>query len=69
MTRLIGMAKPMDVVLAVDGSRVDGPRDLQRIIALTPVGKTVTITVLREGREAALPVIVGLYKEREERSR
>ena len=64
-----GGLKAMDVVLAVDGSRVDGPRDLQRIIALTPVGKMVTLTVMREGREAAVPVIVGLYKEREERSR
>jgi len=61
--------KAMDVVLAVDGSRVDGPRDLQRIIALTPVGKTVTLTVLRDGKEAAVPVTVGLYSEREARSR
>src|SRR5262245_41470691 len=36
-----GGVKANDVVLAVDGSRVDEPRDLQRIIASTPVGNTV----------------------------
>jgi serine protease Do len=64
-----GGLKAMDVVLAVEGSRVDGPRDLQRIIALTPVGKTVTLTVVREGKEATIPVTVGLYQEPQPRGR
>jgi serine protease Do len=64
-----GGLKAMDVVLAVDGSRVDAPRDLQRIIALTPVGKTVTLTVVREGKENEIPVTVGLYQEPQTRRR
>lgn len=58
-----GGVKTMDVVLAVDGSRVNAPRDLQRIISTTPVGKTVTLTVIRGGKEAELQVTVGLYQE------
>jgi serine protease Do len=64
-----GGLKAMDVVLAVDGSRVDAPRDLQRIIALTPVGRTVVLTVLREGKEASFSVTVGLYQEPQARPR
>lgn len=64
-----GGLKAMDVVLAVDGSPVDAPRDLQRIIALTPVGKTVTLTVQRDGKETAVPVTVGRYQEQESRRR
>ena len=55
--------KPNDVVLAVDGTRVDGPRDLQRIIASTPVGAIVRLTLIREGQETNLSVAVGLYQE------
>lgn len=55
--------KPNDVVLAVDGTRIEGPRDLQRIIATTPVGKTVRLTLVREGKETDLSVTVGRYRE------
>lgn len=55
--------KPNDVVLAVDGARVDGSRDLQRIIAAAPVGKVVKLTIVREGQETSVSVTVGLYGE------
>lgn len=58
-----GGVKANDVILAVDGARVDTPRDLQRIIATAPVGKIVTLTVVREGEEKDLSVTVGLYQE------
>lgn len=58
-----GGVKANDVILAVDGARVDAPRDLQRIIATAPVGKIVTLTVVREGEEKDLSVTVGLYQE------
>ncbi|MGH7360855.1 MAG: S1C family serine protease [Candidatus Methylomirabilales bacterium] len=58
-----GGIKANDVILAVDGARVDTPRDLQRIIATAPVGKIVTLTVVREGEEKDLSVTVGLYQE------
>ncbi len=55
--------KPNDVVLAVDGARVEGPRDLQRIIAAAPVGQVVKLTIVRQRQETDVPVTVGLYQE------
>ena len=55
--------KANDVVLAVDGARVDGPRDLQRIIAAAPVGKVVNLTIVRGGQETSVSVAVGIYQE------
>jgi serine protease Do len=57
-----GGVKANDVVLAVDGSQIESPRDLQRIISSTPVGKTVKLTVFREGKPTELTVIVGAYQ-------
>ncbi len=57
-----GGVKANDVVLAVDGSPVEGPRDLQRIISSTPVGKTVKLSLLREGKETEVSVTVGAYQ-------
>ena len=57
-----GGVKANDVVLAVDGSAVDEPRDLQRIIASTPIGKTVKLSVMREGKPTELSVTVGVYQ-------
>ncbi len=54
-----------DVLLAVDGTRVASPRDLQRLIATTPAGRTVRILLLRDGREQTLPVTIGRYPESE----
>ncbi len=58
-----GGVKANDVVLGVDGARVDEPRDLQRIISSTPVGRSVKLSVLREGKETEVSVIVGAYQE------
>ena len=58
-----GGVKANDVILSVDGARVDTPRDLQRMIATAPVGKIVKLTVVREGQEKDLSVMVGLYLE------
>jgi serine protease Do len=55
-----------DVLLAVDGVPVATPRDLQRVIASTPAGKTVRVLLIREGKEQELPVTVGRYSERGE---
>ncbi len=54
-----------DVLVAVDGTPLDSPRDLQRVVSSTPVGKRVRVRLLREGRETELEVTIGLYKERE----
>lgn len=64
-----GGVRANDVVLAVGEERVDGPRDLQRIIAVTPVGTTVRLTIIREGEEKNLSVTVGRYQEQSARPR
>src|SRR2546426_1153549 len=51
----------------VDGTALEGPRDLQRVVSTTPVGKKVRVTLLRDGRETEVEVTVGLYEEREAR--
>src|SRR5437879_2638374 len=65
----VGGVKADDVLVAVDGTRLENPRDLQRVVASTPVGKRVRVVLLREGRETEVEVTVGLYKEREARER
>ena len=57
-----GGVKADDVILAVDGAQIEGPRDLQRIIASTPVGRAVKLYVMRAGKEKELEVTVGLYQ-------
>ncbi len=61
--------KALDVILSVDSEPIHGPRDLQRVIATTPPGKTVKLRLIREGKETDLPVTVGLYQEPTERQR
>jgi serine protease Do len=57
-----GGLKPEDVVLAVDGTQIESMRDLQRIIASTPVGRSVKLYVIRGGKETELEVVVGPYQ-------
>ncbi len=57
-----GGVKAEDVILAVDGAQIDGPRDLQRIISTTPVGRTVKLNVMRGGKETEVDVIIGPYQ-------
>jgi serine protease Do len=54
-----------DVILGIDGTRLESPRDLQRVVSSTPVGKKVRVVLLREGQETELEVTIGLYQERE----
>jgi serine protease Do len=57
-----GGVKADDVILAVDGAQIEGPRDLQRIISSTPVGRAVKLYVMRAGKEQELEVTVGPYQ-------
>ncbi|MGH7314172.1 MAG: S1C family serine protease [Candidatus Rokuibacteriota bacterium] len=61
-----GGVRANDVILALDGTALDGPRDLQRLVASAPVGKKILVTVWREGREAVVEVTVGRYRDAEE---
>jgi len=58
--------KAGDVVTAVDGQKVDGPRDLARRIATLGPGKTAELTFLRNGAEKNVKLKLGkLPSERE----
>ncbi|MFH0996075.1 MAG: DegQ family serine endoprotease [Pseudomonadota bacterium] len=52
-----------DVIVMLDGQMVADAKDLSRIVASTTVGKTVTVKVLRDGKEVAREVKVGEMEE------
>ena len=52
-----------DVIVNFDGKTVDDSKDLPRIVASTPVGKTVTVKLLRDGKEVACQARVGEMDE------
>ncbi len=45
-----------DLVVAVDGKKIEGPRELQLLIGSMSPGKKVELTVLRNGQEQKIPV-------------
>ncbi len=51
--------KTGDLILSVDGKSVKDPRQLQRIIAETEIGKSIELTILREKEKRTLKVQVG----------
>jgi serine protease Do len=64
-----GGLKADDVLIALDGTPLDTPRDLQRVVSTTPVGKVVRVMLLRAGQKKEVEVTIGRYKEREERAK
>jgi serine protease Do len=50
-----------DVVVAFDGSKVDGPEQLQGLIHASPPQKTVTLTIVRNGQRKDLKVTLGTW--------
>ncbi len=62
-----GGVKADDVIIALDGTALEAPRDLQRVVSTTPVGKRVRVVVLRAGEQKEMEVTIGRYKERAER--
>ncbi|MGE5238486.1 MAG: DegQ family serine endoprotease [Chloroflexota bacterium] len=55
-----------DVILEFDGKEVTESRDLPRIVASTPVGKSVTVKYLRDGKPDSLKVTVAQMQSKEE---
>jgi serine protease Do len=54
-----------DVILEVEGRSITSPRDLQRVIATTPVGAAVRLGLWRDGQRQELTVTVGRFPESE----
>jgi serine protease Do len=52
-----------DVIVSFDGRMVDDSKDLPRIVASTTVGKTVTVKLLRNGKEVERQAKVGEMEE------
>ena len=55
-----------DVIVSFNGKTIDQVQDLPRIVAATPVGEAVTVTVVRNGKKVKLNVKVGKMDEDEE---
>jgi serine protease Do len=57
-----------DVVLKFDGRDVKDARDLQRIVADTPVGKDVEVVVVRKGKEERKTIKIGRLDDGEKQA-
>jgi serine protease Do len=64
-----GGVRADDVIIALDGTPMDAPRDLQRVVSTTPVGKRVRVVILRGGEQKEMEVTIGRYRERERPTR
>ena len=51
--------RPGDIVLAVNGDRIDSPNGLIKAVAAVPPGGNARLTVRRADREVDIPVTVG----------
>jgi serine protease Do len=68
-----GPAKPAglktgDVITKFDGREVKESRDLPKLVAATPVGKDVPVTVIRDGKEVMLNVKLGRLEDGEKQA-
>ena len=52
-----------DVIVSYDGKDVPGPADLPRLVASTPIGKEVSLRVIREGRSLDIKVTIREFRE------
>jgi serine protease Do len=59
--------EPGDVIVKFDGKDIKEMRDLPRIVADTPVGKDVTVTVIRKGQELTKTVKLSRLEETAEK--
>jgi serine protease Do len=60
--------KTGDVITKFDGQDIAHSRDLPRIVADTPVGKSVDVMVVRNGKQQDLQVTLGRLKEEQQAS-
>jgi serine protease Do len=51
--------KPEDIILSVNGKTLTNGDDLIDTVTATPVGQAVNLTILREGKQQSLHVVVG----------
>ena len=51
--------KTGDAILKVNGEDVTDPRDLAKKVAHIPPGKTIDVTIVRDGKTMMVPVAIG----------
>ncbi len=59
--------RPRDVIISFNGHRVKRMRELPRLVAESPVGEEVPVTVLRDGKPVQLKVTLGRLEEAEKK--
>ena len=59
--------EPGDVIVKFDGHDIKEMRDLPRVVADTPVGKDVQVTVVRKGKEETKTVKLGRLEDGEKK--
>src|SRR4051812_6287099 len=57
-----------DVIVKFDGKEVRESRDLPRIVAATPVGKAVDVTIVRKGKELTRAVTLGRLEDNDKQA-
>ena len=55
-----------DVIVSFDGKEIREMKELPRVVGSTPVGKTVKMEVIRQGKKRAFKVKIGELKEGDE---
>ncbi len=55
--------KQGDVIVAYDGKKIETSKELPHIVAATPIGKEVTVKVVRDGKELTLKAKIGEMEE------
>ncbi len=53
--------KSQDVIVSVDGRSIKDGRDLARTIAAIAPGKTISVTLIRDGNEKKVDLTVGTF--------
>lgn len=49
---------PGDIIVSLEGAPLQSPTDLQRLLGRTPIGSTITLGVVRQGRFMTLQAIL-----------
>src|SRR5271165_1485867 len=60
--------KPGDVIIKFDGKDIKESRDLPRLVASMPVGKSVEVVIVRDGKEVTKTVTLGRLEDGEKQS-
>lgn len=61
--------KTGDIIIEIDGGKIQNTQDLLRIVAALKVGDKAVVKVIRDGQEIGIDVIIGERKEEKEIAR